>query len=440
MNACSQCDYRSPKWFGRCPSCGAWDSATIPAASASAPVLATTTLAASPAEPARIPTGIGECDRVLGGGFVSGQVALLAGEPGIGKSTLVLQMLDGLAAAGLKVLLVSGEESVPQIARRAARLGVAGAVEIAQATSLAAIDGAIQADIDVVVVDSIQTIEDTSLDPIAGSPVQVRACAAGLVARAKATGTVVLLVGHVTKDGAVAGPKTLEHVVDSVLTLEGERGGELRVLRAVKNRFGPCDDTGVFAMTGAGLEGVADPSALLLQDRRPGRAGSIVFPALDGRRPLLIEVQALLSETELPQPRRVAIGLDPKRLALLLAVLGAETGEKPGKLDVYVAAAGGLTVREPAADLATCIALVSAARGVPTDPHLIAVGEVGLAGEIRRVPGIERRLAEAARHGFTHALVPRGTPVVTGIETIEVGELPAALTAGVPARLTAVGQ
>jgi DNA repair protein RadA/Sms len=340
--------------------------------------------------------------------LVPGSVVLLSGEPGVGKSTLILQLLDGLAQAHPS-LLITGEESVEQTSLRAARLGVdRDALRVAESLSLNDVLAACERERpDVLVVDSIQTLRDSRLEQAPGSVVQVRECAAELVRHAKATGMAVVLVGHVTKDGHVAGPKTLEHVVDAVLSLEGERSGSLRLLRSIKNRFGSCDETGVFTMGARGLVPVEDPSAMLLADRSAGLAGSVVFPALEGTRPTLVELQALVTPSDLPQPRRVSIGLDSRRLALLLGVLFKQE-VITGKRDVFVAAAGGLAVREPGSDLPVCLALYSAATDRALDDRMVAIGEVGLGGEIRRVPGIERRLREAARLGFSAAIVPRG--------------------------------
>ncbi len=419
---CAGCGHASPRWFGRCPDCGAWSSASQqqPADSASAQILS---LAVPGEDQARLPTDIAEVDRVLGGGLVAGAVLLLAGEPGIGKSTLVLQLIDSLLAGGRATLLVTGEESVSQVALRARRLGAA--LDSFRVAATASLDEVLAAAAleqpEVLVIDSVQTLEGSALEQPAGSVVQVRECAAALARHAKATGMIVILVGHVTKEGTVAGPKTLEHMVDAVLTLEGERTGALRLLRAGKNRYGSCEETGVFTMTDHGLRAVGDPSAMLLADRRTGEAGSIVFPGLEGTRPVLTEIQALVDDSSLPQPRRVAIGLDARRLSLLLAVLHARASIELAKQDVFAAAAGGLAVREPAADLAIALALASAHVGVTIPPCVVAVGEVGLAGEVRRVPGLPRRLAEAARLGFTVALCPRGVErAPAGLEVVVV--------------------
>jgi DNA repair protein RadA/Sms len=382
----------------------------------------------APEDAERAPTGIDEIDRVLGGGLVRGSAVLLAGEPGIGKSTLTLQLIAALAHRACRTLLVSGEESVAQIGGRAKRLGTSSSqLQIATSGSLdAVIATSISASLDVLVVDSIQTLADDRLEQPPGSMVQVRECAAALTRHAKSTGTTVILVGHVTKEGSVAGPKTLEHVVDVVLSLEGERGGTLRLLRSAKNRYGATDETGVFVMSTDGLDPVGDPSAFLLADRRPGVAGSVVFPGMEGTRPLLVEVQALVDESKIPQPRRVAIGLDGRRLSLLAAVM-SQTGLSLGASDVFVAAAGGLDVREPAADLAMCLALFSAITKSPIGERAVAVGEVGLSGEIRRVPAIARRLSEARRLGFDTAFVPFGFDEhVKGLKLIRVPDIAAA--------------
>jgi DNA repair protein RadA/Sms len=421
--SCTACGHAAPRWFGRCPECRAWSSARAGADSDAA--LDVVTLEAR-TPPSRWPTGSPELDRVLGGGLVPGSVILLAGEPGIGKSTLVLQLVEGLVACGARSLLATSEESLDQVGLRAARLGIAHShVRAAASSSLQAVLAAAERDrIDVLLVDSIQAFMDARLDHAPGSVTQVRACASALVAFAKATGAVVVLVGHVTKDGGVAGPKTLEHIVDVVLSLDGERSGSMRLLRCLKNRFGPCDETGVFIMNSAGLEDVADPSALLLADRRPAVPGSVVFAGLEGSRPVLVEIQALVSDSKLPQPRRVALGVDARRLAMLTGVLAERAGLQLGSQDVFVSAVGGLAVREPAGDLALCLALFSAATSLPVDAGVVVVGEVGLGGEIRRIPGLDRRVSEAARLGFRTALVPRaGDPESNGARVVAVGDL-----------------
>ena len=398
--------------------------------SASSSAVQVTTLADTHLDVERFSTGLAEVDRVVGGGLVAGGVSLLAGEPGIGKSTLVLQLIDGLVRSGRRALLITGEESLGQVALRATRLGVSREQFRAAATSSLAdvLALATSEDPDVLVVDSVQTLENPDLAQPPGSLIQVRECVAALVRHAKANGTCVILVGHVTKEGAVAGPKTLEHIVDSVLALEGERTGTVRLLRATKNRFGSCDETGVFTMGERGLEAVGDPSAMLLADRRKGVSGSVVFCGLEGTRPVLVELQSLVVDGSPPNVRRVPIGVDAKRLALLVGVLHSRAELNLSDKDLFVAAAGGFVIREPAADLPLCLALNSAARGQSVADDVVAIGEVGLGGEVRRVPGLPRRLAEAARLGFRRALVPRGpTPAVPGLEIIGVTDVGHAL-------------
>ena len=440
---CTSCSHESPRWFGRCPSCGDWSTAAAPAA-AGVPPTTVATLAAPAAPVVRTSSGNGEVDRVLGGGFVPGEVVLLAGEPGVGKSTLVLQILAGVAAGpgANRVLLVTGEESLGQVGLRAARLGIDGdSIAAAAEATLPRILGACSAHRpDLLVVDSIQTVEDPALEQPAGSLVQVRECAAALARHAKATHTIVVLVGHVTKDGSVAGPRTLEHLVDAVVSLEGDRSASLRLLRASKNRFGSCEETGVFTMGRDGLAVVPDPSSMLLADRCEGVAGSIVFPGLEGSRPVLVELQALATPSDLAQPRRVALGVDGRRLSMLTGVL-EKAGVRLGKRDLFTSAAGGLAVKEPAADLALCLAIQSAVSDVAVDEQTVALGEIGLGGEVRRVPGVERRLAEAARLGFRRAIVPRGTTVDgVSIEVVRVTRLRDAFAAAVArARTSARG-
>jgi DNA repair protein RadA/Sms len=408
--SCRACGHSSPRWFGRCPECGGWSTASAPAEAPAGEQLDLSVLAATTETPERAPTGVDELDRVLGGGIVPGAAILLFGDPGAGKSTLATQLMAGMARGGRSALLVSGEESPHQVALRAQRLDAdLGDIRIAASRSLPAVVATATAEKpDVLVVDSIQTLEDPRFEQPAGSVVQVRECAAALVALAKSTGVSVVLIGHVTKDGAVAGPRTLEHVVDVVLSLEGDKEQTLRLLRATKNRFGPSDETGVFAMTTTGLTSVADPSSMLLEDRCHGTSGSCVFPGTQGSRPMLVEVQALVTHNDSLQPRRVAMGIEQRRLSLLLGILSKSVGLKVGTDDVFVSAAGGLVIREPAADVAVCLAIHSAKHGLVVPPRAVAVGEVGLGGELRRVPNIERRLAEARRMGFTDALVPRG--------------------------------
>lgn len=378
-----------------------------------------------------VASGMGELDRVLGGGLVPGSVTLLGGEPGIGKSTLLLQALAGFVASGRRGLLVSAEESAEQVKQRAQRLGVdTEGLWLVAATDLTAVGTAIeQVTPDLVVVDSIQTVRDPELEPVAGSVTQVRGCAGALVEMAKATGIAVLVVGHVTKDGSLAGPRALEHVVDTVLTFEGERHHALRLLRAVKHRYGATGELGVFEMGEAGLRGVADAGAMFLGDRRQDAPGSVVFPAMEGHRPLLVELQALVAPTSLAMPRRSASGVDGGRLALLIAVLERRADVRIGAADVYASVAGGIRVVEPGADLALCLALTSSLLDRPVAADLVAIGEVGLAGELRQVGHLPRRLAEAARLGFRRALLPRSAGQDGPLQVLGVSTLAEAVSA-----------
>jgi DNA repair protein RadA/Sms len=417
---CSECGGAEPKWAGRCSACEAWDTlveervqpaaanrGSLGAAGVPTPIADVDTEAWTP-----VPTGVGELDRVLQGGLVPGSVTLIAGEPGIGKSTLLLQALVGVARGGRRCLYVSAEESAQQVRLRAERLGalapelwlVADTVLPHIVDHLDAVSPA------VVVLDSIQTVHDPQLASAPGSVAQVRDCAHRLVREAKDRGMAVLLVGHVTKDGGLAGPRVLEHLVDTVLSFEGERHHALRLLRATKHRFGSIDGLGLFAMTDAGLDGVPDPSALFLADRQAGIAGSVIAPVLDGHRPLLVEVQALVTHSTLPSPRRSAQGLDSGRLSLALAVLATRADIEFGKADVHAVVTGGVKVVEPGADLALALALMSSFSQRAVAPHLVACGEVGLGGELRQVHQTERRLAEAARLGFRTAIVPASAP------------------------------
>jgi DNA repair protein RadA/Sms len=437
---CSDCGTAFPKWAGQCNSCSAWNSLVedvegpeLPPAmallggpaSVAVPIDEVTTTLGGPR-----PTGVAELDRVLGVGIVPGSVLLLGGEPGIGKSTLLLQLL---AAWPGRSLYVSAEESAPQVRLRAERLGaLRNDLWLLTETALPHIVSAIdETQPSLVVIDSIQTVADPELGSAPGSVVQVRGCAARLVHEAKTRGVPIVLVGHVTKEGGLAGPRTLEHVVDVVLSFEGDRHHALRLLRAVKNRFGPTDELGLFEMLEAGLVGVPDASQLFLADRRTGVPGSAVLPTLEGQRPLLVEVQALTNATSSQAPpRRSAQGLDPGRLALLLAVIERRARISVSSTEVYASAVGGVRLAEPGADLALCLAIVSAIAGRPLAPDMVVFGEVGLAGEIRQVSHARRRLNEAARLGFTRAIVPANSPNgVEGISVRKVATLTEALAA-----------
>jgi DNA repair protein RadA/Sms len=372
------------------------------------------------------PTGLGEVDRVLGGGLVPGSVTLLGGEPGIGKSTLLLQALSSLARDGARCLLVSAEESKQQVRLRAARLGtLEPSLWLASETSMPGIVAAVgEVMPDVVAVDSVQSVHDPDLGSAPGSVAQVRECAHQLVRLAKERAVATVVVGHVTKDGALAGPRLLEHVIDTVLSFEGDRHHALRLLRAVKHRFGATGELGLFEMGEGGLAGVPEAGALFLGDRRRDVPGSVVVPAMEGSRPLLVELQALVAPSPLPQPRRSAQGLDGGRLALLLAVLERRVGVSLAGRDVYASAVGGVRVTEPGADLPLALALVSAFTGVPMPEFAVAVGEVGLAGEVRQAAHASRRLAEAARLGFACALVPPSSPEPPpGLDVVRVATL-----------------
>ena len=415
---CQSCGAVTPKWSGRCDACGEWNTIAeeTPAArpgpagkAAPGRKVDFVPLAGSAAPPPRTETGIAELDRVLGGGLVAASVILVGGDPGIGKSTLMLQAAARLAASGRPVLYVSGEESIEQVRLRARRLGVTDApLGLAAAVNLRDIAATLeQTPAALVVIDSIQTMWLDTIDSAPGTVTQVRASAFELIRLAKSRGFALVLVGHVTKDGALAGPRVLEHMVDAVLYFEGERGHQFRILRAVKNRFGATDEIGVFEMTDRGLAEVANPSALFLAERRGNVAGSAVFAGLEGTRPVLLEVQALLAPNPGGSPRRQVIGWDGGRLAMLLAVLETRCGLRLSGSDVYLNVAGGLRVNEPAADLAVAAALASAAADRPTHPGTVYFGEVGLSGEVRQVAQADARLKEAAKLGFETACLPR---------------------------------
>jgi len=416
---CNECGGTSPKWLGKCPSCAAWntlvESVAVPdsgvrnrfaslAGTAQVAVLAD--IEASDVD--RTPTGHAELDRVLGGGIVQGGVVLMGGDPGIGKSTLLLQALDSLQRTGKKTLYVTGEESGAQVALRSRRLGLDGSqVSVLAEIQLEKILGALGSQQpDVAVIDSIQTVYSEQLSSAPGSVAQVRECAAHLTRAAKSAGVCIVLVGHVTKEGALAGPRVLEHMVDTVLYFEGDTHSQFRLVRAIKNRFGAVNEIGVFAMTEKGLKGVSNPSAIFLSQHAEPVPGSCVMVTLEGTRPLLVEIQALVDSGG-PSPRRLSVGLDRDRLAMLLAVLHRHAGVACMDQDVFINAVGGVRIAEPAADLAVMLAISSSLRGKALPKGFIAFGEVGLAGEVRPAPRGQERLREAAKLGFTQAIVPK---------------------------------
>ena len=430
---CNGCAYESPKWLGRCPDCGEWGTIETSGAPVTAhrPDPNTQPVALADVDPLgapRRPTNVPELDRVLGGGLVAGSVTLVGGEPGMGKSTLVLQALGAMAAAGARCLLVCAEESAAQVRLRAGRLGtLAPDLLVVCETSLP--DVCAHAESmrpDVIAIDSIQAVQDPDAPGGPGSVSQVRDGALRTQRLAKELGIATLLVGHVTKDGSLAGPRTLEHVVDTVLSFEGDRHHALRMLRALKHRFGPTDELGLMEMTGEGLVPVSDPSALFLADRRVGASGSVVAAVLEGTRPLCVEVQALVVETPAPMPRRVAQSFDGGRLAMLVAILQQRAGVALAGRDIFASVAGGVKVAEPGADLAVALAIASAREDLPVAADTVVVGELGLGGEVRQVPQIGRRLAEAQRLGFVRAIVPVSTPDVPGIRLARVADLDAA--------------
>ncbi|MBP6251294.1 MAG: DNA repair protein RadA [Rubrivivax sp.] len=429
--ACSECGGSNPKWLGQCPQCRAWNTLVETVAEASgaarhrfqslAKALPVATLSAIEAtEIERCPTGVDELDRVLGGGIVAGGVVLIGGDPGIGKSTLLLQALDSLSRR-CKTLYVTGEESGAQVALRAHRLGLGGSgVRVLAEINLEKIQLAIEAERPAVcVIDSIQTLYSEQLTSAPGSVAQVRECAAQLTRLAKASGTTIVLVGHVTKEGAIAGPRVLEHIVDTVLYFEGDTHSSFRLVRAIKNRFGAVNEIGVFAMTERGLKGVANPSAIFLSTHGQPVPGSCVLVTLEGTRPLLVEVQALVDSGG-PSPRRLSVGLERDRLAMLLAVLHRHAGVSCMDQDVFVNAVGGVRISEPAADLAVLLAIQGSLRGRPLPRGFVAFGEVGLAGEIRPAPRGQERLREAAKLGFSVALVPAANAPKRPIEGLTI--------------------
>jgi DNA repair protein RadA/Sms len=428
---CSDCGGTSPKWLGKCPHCNAWNTLVEGVAESAAssknrfqalakslPVATLSEIEASDIE--RTPTGQDELDRVLGGGIVEGGVVLIGGDPGIGKSTLLLQAADALSNT-MRVLYVTGEESGAQVAMRARRLGLKGAqVRVLAEINLEKILATIEIEQpQLCVIDSIQTMYSEQLSSAPGSVAQVRECAAQLTRTAKGSGCSIVLVGHVTKEGALAGPRVLEHIVDTVLYFEGDTHSSFRLVRAIKNRFGAVNEIGVFAMTERGLKGVSNPSAIFLSTHGEPVPGSCVLVTLEGTRPMLVEIQALVDAGG-PSPRRLSVGLERDRLAMLLAVLHRHAGVACGDQDVFVNAVGGVRISEPAADLAVLLAIQSSLRGKPLPRGFIAFGEVGLAGEVRPAPRGQERLKEAAKLGFSIAVVPKANAPKKAIEGLTV--------------------
>ena len=437
---CTECGASEPKWQGQCPSCHAWNTlvesiAETTSVSRFAPLAETAGLqklaGVEAAEVPRQPTGVSEFDRVLGGGLVAGGVVLIGGDPGIGKSTLLLQTLCHIGGAR-KAIYVSGEESPQQIAMRAKRLGLdASPISLLAEINLEKIISMLQKHKpDIAVIDSIQTVYSEALQSAPGSVAQVRECSAQLTRLAKQAGITVILVGHVTKEGALAGPRVLEHIVDTVLYFEGDQSSSFRLIRAFKNRFGAVNELGVFAMTEKGLREVTNPSALFLSHHSEQVAGSCITVTMEGTRPLLIEIQALVDEAHAPNPKRLCVGLEQNRLAMLLAVLHRHAGVACFDQDVFINAVGGVKISEPAVDLAVLISITSSLKNKPLDNKLIVFGEVGLAGEVRPVQRGQERLKEAAKLGFTKAIVPKANAPkqrIDGIEVVAVERLEQAL-------------
>ncbi len=416
---CSACGYQVPKWLGRCPDCGEWGTIAESAAAAAR----SGTASVAPSSPARritdiasdsanaCPTGIAEFDRVLGRGVVPGSVILLAGEPGVGKSTLLLETVKHWAAQGKTALYVTGEESAGQVRLRAERTdAVHENIYLAAETDLATVLGHVdEVAPTLLIVDSVQTMVATGTDGVTGGVTQIRAVTTALVSLAKTSGIAVILVGHVTKDGNVAGPRSLEHLVDVVLAFEGDRHSSLRMVRGIKNRFGPSDEVGCFEQRSDGIHQVSDPSGIFVHQHESDVPGSAALVAMDGRRAMVGQIQALLNDTQMSSPRRAVSGLDSARVAMMLAVAEKHAGIKASSKEVYASTVGGMKVTEPAADLAIFLALYSSHRDVAVPSSTVAIGEVGLAGEVRRVPSVARRVAEAKRLGFQHAIIPAGS-------------------------------
>ncbi len=438
---CTECGWTATKWVGRCGECQAWGTVeevgSVRARTTAAQVGSTPAVpigAVDVAAARAVPTGIGELDRVLGGGLVAGAVVLLAGEPGVGKSTLLLDTAATWARTGRRVLYATGEESAAQVRLRAERIGaVADELFLAAETDLGSILGHIDAvEPSLVILDSVQTVSSAQIEGAAGGVTQVKEVAASLISVAKTRGVIVIVVGHVTKDGAVAGPRTLEHLVDVVLHFEGDRHGPLRLVRAVKNRFGAADEIGCFELVDDGIVGLADPSGLFLGDRSQPAPGTCVTVTMEGRRPLVAEVQALVAPTSTPQPRRVTSGLDSARVAMTLGVLERRAGIRLAQQDCFAATVGGVRLLEPATDLAVALAIASSAADLALPTGVVAIGEVGLAGDVRPVTSLGRRLGEAGRLGFTDAIVPSRSrtsgAAPQGMRLHEVGSLHEAIT------------
>jgi DNA repair protein RadA/Sms len=444
---CQNCGAGASRWQGKCETCGEWNTLSEEGAEqptgpgrkpAKGRLFALEPLTGEAHEAPRLPTGLAELDRVTGGGLVRGSVLLMAGDPGIGKSTLLIQAAAAMARAGHRAVYISGEEAVAQVRLRAERLGLSeAAVELAAETAVEDIIATLSEGKTprLIVIDSIQTMWTSTVESAPGTVTQVRASAQALIRYAKRSGAAVILVGHVTKDGQIAGPRVVEHMVDAVLSFEGEGSHQFRILRAVKNRFGPTDEIGVFEMTGGGLQQIANPSELFLSERDLGQPGTAVFAGIEGTRPLLVEIQALVAPSSLGTPRRAVVGWDPSRLSMVLAVLEAHCGVKLGGHDVYLNVAGGLRISEPAADLAAAAALVSSLADAPLPADAVYFGEVSLSGAVRPVAQSPARLKEAAKLGFRRAVAPetgRAEAPDAGFSVTELGSL-AALVAGIAA-------
>lgn len=439
--SCQACGYQSPKWLGRCPECSAWNTLVEEIVASSEglrsvhPILERQSvpqplIEIRTSEEERVPTFINEFDRVLGGGIVPGSMVLIGGDPGIGKSTLLLQAVAGLARNGKKVLYVSGEESLRQVKMRAERLGVegAGVMVLAETSVDDIIKTIVEVSPEAVVIDSIQTVYMPELQSAPGTVSQVRESAGRLMQVAKKTGIPFFIVGHVTKEGALAGPKVLEHLVDTVLYFEGDRGHAYRILRSIKNRFGSTNEVGVFEMKGSGLNEVVSPSEVFLAERPRGASGSVVVGCMEGSRPLLVELQALVSYTSFGIPRRTSLGVDYNRVSLLVAVLEKRAETSFLNQDIFVNVAGGIKIDEPAVDLGIVLALASSLRNQAIDPQLVVFGEVGLTGEVRAISQAEMRIREAAKMGFSRCLLPKsntaqvsngGAVELIGVDSIE---------------------